>query len=121
MMGGCPTGCPQNSGLSSAPMDAETTAKFDNFFVETLDLRKQIAIKRAEKQALMRAEEPDSAAVGKITGELFDLRNIIRSKAKAAGLQGFGGKGCCNGNCDGPGYSYGRRGMKGGQGMMNMQ
>ncbi len=121
MMGGCSTDCPQNRGLSSAPMDAETTAKFEKFFDETLDLRKQIVVKRAEKQALMRAEEPDSATVGKVTGELFDLRNIMRSKAKAAGLQGVGGMGCRSGNCDGSGSSNCGRGMRGGQGMMKMQ
>lgn len=114
MMGGWPANCPQNRGGVTAPMDAETQAKFDKLYEETLDLRKQIAVKRAEKHALMGSEHPDPAAVGKIAGELFDLRNTLHSKAKAAGLPGYGGMGRCCGSCDGPGY-YGRGGMWGGQ------
>lgn len=115
MMGGLPVDCPQNRGQLTAPMDAETQAKFDKFFEETFDLRKQIVVKRAEKNALMGSEHPDPAAVGKIAGELFDLRNTLHGKAKAANLQGFGGMGRCCGGCDGSGC-YGCGGMWGGQG-----
>ncbi len=120
MMGGWPGDCPQRGAQMTAPMDAETKAKFDKFFAETQDLRKQIVVKRAEKHALMNAENPDSAAVGKAAGDLFDLRNSMRTKAEAAGLEGFGAMGR-RGWCDGPGYHHGRKGMKGGQGMRGGQ
>lgn len=121
MMGCGTVDCPQNRGRLTAPMDTETQAKFDKFFSETQDLRKQIAVQRAVKRALMRAETPDPGAVGKATGELFDLHNTMRLKAEEAGLQGFSGMGRCGGMCDGPGYSNGRRGMRCGPGMMNNQ
>lgn len=121
MMGWGPGDCPQNRAQITAPMDAETKAKFDKFYEETQDLRKQIAVKRAVKRALMRAETPDSEAVGKATGELFDLQNAMRAKAEEAGLQEFAGMGWCGGMCDGPGCYNGRRGMRCGSGMMNNQ
>ncbi|MBU1139088.1 MAG: periplasmic heavy metal sensor, partial [Proteobacteria bacterium] len=117
MMGGGPQNCPQNRAQINAPVDAETKVKYDKFFEETQDLRKQIAVKRAVKRALMRAQTPDPVAVGKATGELFDLQNTMRVKAEAAGLQGFCGKGWCGGVCAGPGDCNGPRGMSGGPGM----
>ncbi len=118
MMGGQGNyNCPKTGMQANAPMDAETQAKYAKFFEETQELRKQIVVKRSEKRALMNAENPDPAAVGKAAGELFDLHNAMRTKADAAGLQGLGGMGCgaCDGN--GPGSHHGRRGMKGGPGM----
>ncbi|MBU0946613.1 MAG: periplasmic heavy metal sensor [Proteobacteria bacterium] len=121
MMGGGSANCPQNRGQITAPMDAETKAKFDKFYEETLDLRKEIVVKRAVKHALMRAEQPDSAAIGKVTGELFDLHNAMRIKAQKDGLQGFRGMGQCEGCCDDPGCQNGCRGMRCGQALMDSQ
>jgi len=64
----------------------EKHEKIEKFFADTKDLRKQIFVKRAEKQDLMHNRTPDIAAISKITGELFDLRTTIQEKAKEAGL-----------------------------------
>jgi zinc resistance-associated protein len=70
-------------------IDDATKAKIDKFQAETLDLRKQIAVKNAEERALMRSETPDMDAVRKAAGELFDLRMAMHEKAKAAGLNSY--------------------------------
>ena len=69
----------------------------DAFFKDTQDLRKEMAMKQAEKQALMRSDNPDPAALSQITGELFDLRTTMRQKAEEADVSQFigpmGGRG----------------------------
>jgi hypothetical protein len=67
-------------------LDDATKAKMEKFRTDTLDLRKQMAMKRAEEVALIRSETPDMDAVRKTAGELFDLRMAMQEKAKAAGL-----------------------------------
>ena len=100
-------------------MDEATKAKFDVFFKDTQELRKEIVVKRAEKKALMRAEEPDAEKVGKIAGELFDLRNSMRTKAEAAGLGDYiGMRGGCREKC-GQKSHHGRKGMMKEQRMMD--
>lgn len=68
----------------------EMRAKYEKFFADTKDLRKQIAEKKAEKRALMHSKTPDSQAVAKATGELFDLNSSLHEKAKAAGVHFYG-------------------------------
>ena len=61
-------------------------------------------MKRAEKKALMRSENPDPQAVAKVTGELFDLRVTMREKAEEAGVEqyvGPGRMGCMGGGMGG--------------------
>ena len=114
--------CPQFQGTQYSQIDPATQEKVDKFFTDTQELRKEIAMKRAEKQAMMRVANPDPAAVGKITGELFDLRTAMRQKADEAGVSGSvgpmnghgmrGGPGrggrFMNGNMDNRGYMGGR-------------
>ncbi len=69
--------------------DEETLKKHDAFLAETTELRKSIAQKRAEKRAVMANENPDAQKASKLAGELFDLREQMRTKAKAAGLPGY--------------------------------
>lgn len=96
--GGNFANCPCTTGQSSQ-IDPATQEKLDTFFNDTQDLRKDIAMKRAEKQALMRSENPDPAALSTVTGELFDLQVSMRQKAEEAGVdqyigpRGPGGKG----------------------------
>ena len=52
-----------------------------------------MAMKRAEKQALMRSDKPDPQAVAKVTGELFDLRASMHEKAELAGVDQYVGPG----------------------------
>ncbi|HER63562.1 MAG TPA: periplasmic heavy metal sensor [Desulfobacteraceae bacterium] len=73
------------------------------FLGETVELRKQIEIKKAEKHALMRGDNPDAKRVAQLTGELFDLREQLHTKAQEQGLGDVGfGRGQGRG-CGGPG------------------
>lgn len=93
-------------------LDEETTKKFDAFRAETVELRKEMAIKRAEMRALMGAEKPDEERAGKIAGQIFDLRTQLQAKADQIGIEGFGpgfggGRGGCGGPGGGKGYARG--------------
>ena len=114
--GGC-NGQAMGMHHATAQMDEATKAKFDVFFKDTQDLRKSIVIKHAEKRALMLNEEPDAKKVGKLAGELFDLRSSMHAKAKEAGLGDVMGMGRDCGQNDGQGYHHGRKGMMKGKGM----
>ncbi len=98
-----------------AGMDDATKVKFKAFLQDTEDTRRSIAIKHAEKRALMASENPDAGKIGVITGELFDLRKTMHAKAEAAGLEGVIGKGQGCGNLDNKGSNRCGKGMKGGQ------
>ena len=67
-------------------LDDAGRAKIERFRADTKDLRKQMAMKRAEETALIRSQTPNVAATRKTAGELFDLRTTLREKAKEAGL-----------------------------------
>lgn len=102
---------PQGQGL-----DEEALAKREKFFEETTDLRKQMAVKGAELEALMNQEQPDEKKVASLTGEVFDLRNQLRTKARESGIQRGFGAGYCNGpygGGPGMGRGYGRGGCGG--------
>ncbi len=113
--GGCggPGDCwKSRGGAAVQTMDEETLKKHEAFRAETTELRKEMAVKRAQMRALMHSENPDDGKAGDIAGQLFDLRTQMHAKADAAGLEGFGpgyGRGC-----DGPGDCF--RGKGGGQG-----
>ena len=65
----------------------ETTLKArDTFLSETTELRKKVAEKRAAKRAVMSSTTPDPAKASQLAGELFDLREQLRAKARTAGL-----------------------------------
>ncbi|MDD3814271.1 MAG: periplasmic heavy metal sensor [Desulfocapsaceae bacterium] len=107
-------------------LDTASKAKFDKFYNETQDLRKQMVMKRAEERALMHSTNPDSAKAAKLAGEIFDLSAAIQTKAEAAGVQGLMGCGVCPGPGMGMGMGIGMgMGMGigphhgGGRGMMN--
>ncbi len=101
--GDCPyAGCVQNYQL----LDDANRAKVDAFRTETQELRRQMVMKRAEKQALLSAQNPNPAEVARVEGELFDLRTLMQSKAAEAGLPVMGS-----------GPRMGRGGGKGGYGM----
>ncbi len=63
------------------------------FLDETADIRKNMAIKRAEMRALMRSDNPDTAQAAALSAELFDLRESMRKKAAEKGLPAFLGPG----------------------------
>ena len=101
-------GCPQMPQQAYQQLDDATQGKIEAFYRDTQDLRKQIVMKHAEMRALMQSETPNSAAVSKLSGELFDLQAAMQDKAKAAGVDEYIG---------GPGNGMGMGcGMKGGRG-----
>jgi Spy/CpxP family protein refolding chaperone len=83
----------QGYGPGYQQLDDATKAKVDAFRADTLELRKQIAMKRAEKRALMSSQTPDAAAVAQVAGELFDLKTSMAEKASAAGVPMMGRQG----------------------------
>lgn len=97
---------PQYQGTQYNQVDPAAQEKIDKFFTGTQELRKEIAMKRAEKQAMIRGENPDPAALSKVTGELFDLQATMRQKADEAGVSEYRGR--MGGHDFGPG-------MRGGQ------
>ena len=106
--GGCNNDC-QGYGYQGRQQVDEVTAKAqEKFLNQTVELRKNIAVKRAEQKALMISDNPDAKRVSQLTGELFDLKEQLRAKAEEHGLENvnFRGKGFGGGpgrGCDGPG------------------
>lgn len=87
-------------------LDPKSEEARNAFLSETVELRKSIATKRAEKRALMLNDNPDPKRVGELTGEIFDLREQLQSKAQEKGIEKnrYGrGKGPGSCGCDGPG------------------
>ena len=76
-----------NMGPRHQAMDAETREKYDAFFVSTTELRKEMAVKRAEKQAVMRGANPDPDQAAQLTRELLELRARMQAQAEDAGIQ----------------------------------
>ncbi len=105
-------------------VDPAVQEKLDKFFTDTQDIRKEIAVKQAERMALIRSDNPDPAAAGKLAGEIFDLRTTMHQKAEEAGVTAYlgpmNGRGGRFGGAGGPGMGRGMRG-KGGGYMNNMQ
>jgi hypothetical protein len=108
--------CPQAQYMQQ--LDPAVQEKIDAFFDETAGMRKEIAVKQAEKMTLLRGTNPDAATVARLTGELFDLHAAMRDKAEAAGVdQYIGPMGGGRGAGKGMGFNGGGRGgcmMQGG-------
>lgn len=85
--------CPQMQGQMYQQLDQATKDKIKQFFIDTQPLHKEMAMKRAEKKALLLSDKPDPQAVAKVTGELFDLRISLREKAELAGVDQYVGHG----------------------------
>jgi len=64
---------------SYSDQDKEKAAAFLD---DTKELRKQIVVKKSERRALMKQENPDEKRVAQLTGEIYDLKNIVADKAK---------------------------------------
>ena len=56
--------------------------KVETFFKASKETRKQLAVKKSERRALMSQDNPDEKRVAELTGEIFDLRNLLDEKAK---------------------------------------
>ncbi len=104
-------------------LDPAVKEKLDKFITDTQDIRKEMAVKRAEQRAFLRSDNPDSEAAGKLAGELFDLRTTMQQKAEEAGVTAYvGPRGPQGGRDFGPrGNGIRGGGNKGGRYMNDMQ
>lgn len=84
--------------------DGEMQKVREKFLTETFAERKAMAQKSAEMRAIMQAGTPDTAKASQVAGELFEIREKLRTKATEAGMplpmlmMGHG--------CDGMGYFH---------------
>lgn len=97
----------QHKGPRYQAMDAETREKHDTFFAATTELRKEIAAKRAEKQAVMRSVNPDPDQAAQLTRDLLELRGKMKTQAEVAGISCSRGSGCGYGGLGGRGHGRG--------------
>lgn len=78
---------PYHHGMKQGRQLSEEMLKnHDAFLQDTKELRKNMMVKRAEMRALMQATNPDSERVSVLAGELFDLREQLRTQAREKGL-----------------------------------
>lgn len=98
--------------------DPASDPVFTKFLEETVDIRKAIAIDRAELNALMAGENPDAKRVRELSTTLADnqekLSEIARANdlgAPGIGVGGCGGRSAGRGSCGscagGPNGSFG--------------
>lgn len=93
------------SGYSQAtPEQREAFAKFQ---MDTLEQRKQLAVKRVELRTLYSQPSPDQARINTLKNQITDLRAQIDKKAIEAGLTTGSGRGYGRGYGKGPGYGRG--------------
>lgn len=85
---------------SQTTTDNTDQAEHEAFFEETKDIRKNIAVKRAEINALYANEAADPAQIQDLRSELVDLQDELRKIATDKGVA-IGGPW----NCPGP-YGY---------------
>jgi zinc resistance-associated protein len=67
-------------------MNTEMQKIHDKFLNDTVVIRKEMAEKNAVLRALLNAGTPDTVKASQLAGELFELREKLRAKAKEAGL-----------------------------------
>jgi hypothetical protein len=105
--GNCARGAGSERTLT---IDAEDQKKFYAFLEDTKEMRKALADRQLENQALMQSDNPDPAKAALLSNEIFDLRDQLLDRAGEAGIKtnfggpggGCGGRGC-GVACAGPG------------------
>ncbi|PHR27042.1 MAG: hypothetical protein COA36_10520 [Desulfotalea sp.] len=89
--------CSQMQMQGMQNLDPAIQEKVKQFHMDNQPIFKEMAMKRAEKRALMQGTNIDPKVVAQVTGELFDLRTTLRLKAEAAGVAQYVGpmaRGC---------------------------
>lgn len=104
----CPKMQMQMQGIQN--LDEATQAKIKQFHVDNQAIIKEMAMKRAEKRALMQSDNPDPKLAAQLTGEMFDLKTTIRLKADEAGVSQYVGP--MNKGCNGMGGRGGHHGNR---------
>ncbi len=67
-------------------MDPDMQKAREKFLGDTVAIRKQLVEKAATMEALSKAQNPDATKISQLAGEVFDLREQLRVKAKEAGM-----------------------------------
>ena len=75
-----------DSSPSQYQMNTEMQKVHDKFLNDTVAIRKEMAEKNAALRALLNAGTPDTVKASQLAGELFELREKLRAKAKETGL-----------------------------------
>jgi hypothetical protein len=85
--------------------DPASDPVFTKFLDETADIRKEIALDRAELNALMAGENPDAKRVRELTASITDNKEKLAEIARAndLGAPGTGGYGGCGNRAGGRG------------------
>ncbi|MBU0485027.1 MAG: hypothetical protein KKB30_11005 [Proteobacteria bacterium] len=114
MAGASALPCPNSNygGQGVSDLSEEEIKARDEFLAQTVEIRKELAVKQAEMAAIMKQEKPDEKKVGKLAGEIFDLRDKFRKIAEETGVKSGCGPGACG--C-GLGNGPGGMGMMGGR------
>jgi hypothetical protein len=92
--------CPWDGSYSGSPMEGRwgcyygnpgpaPSGDYERFLDETADLRKDLAAKGAEYDALMARPDPDPTRTSTLSQEIFDLQNQLREKAQNYGISGM--------------------------------
>lgn len=80
-------------------IDEATFVKVNEFTKANRGLNKQLAMKQAERRALLNMDSPSPEKAKALAGEIFDIRNTLNVKAEKAGIPaqlacyGMGGNG----------------------------
>ena len=106
--GYCGTYNSENRGYTE-----EDQAAFEKFRDDTKAIRKEIVVKRSELNALISKDNPDETKVAKLTGDLYDLKAELESKAEAAGIDNRYAYRHGPGMMGGHGWGYGHHHMMG--------
>ncbi len=96
--GGCGGGC---NGQQQANLftDEESIERYTAFLKDTLGLRKELAAKQREIQALASKDNYDAAQAAMLTQEFYQLRDQLQKIAIDAGFaQSIRGGGCGGGS-----------------------
>jgi zinc resistance-associated protein len=67
-------------------MNTEMQKVRDKFLNDTVGIRKELAEKNAVMRTLLNAGTPDTAKASQLAGELFELNEKLRAKARETGL-----------------------------------
>jgi len=82
--------------------DVNPNTAEQSFLNDTAKLRKDLAGKEAEYDAMMAQPNPDPKQASKLSQEIFEIRNQLRAKAQSYGFAGRGPRGYWHGGHMGP-------------------
>ncbi len=83
-------------GGAYGDMGSAPSGDHQKFLDETADLRKDLAAKGAEYDALMARPDPDPTRAGELSKEIFDIQAQLREKARQYEISGMRHRGSHN-------------------------